>query len=132
MTVESVYHIAIKVPDLDRAIAFYEDHFGARLRERRHADESDRETAVDHAVLEAADKLVYLFDRAPYEAAGLVEEQPHGFLHYGFVVDDVDRYYETLSDDGVGVVMEPTRFGNLKMAFFTDPAGVRVELLEEL
>jgi hypothetical protein len=32
----------------------------------------------------------------------------------------------------VEFVMEPTVFGDLKIAFCTDPSGVRVELIEHL
>lgn len=55
---------------------------------------------MNHVALEVADKLVSLFDEAPYEAAG------------------------------VEFVMEPTAFGDLKIAFLTDPSGVRIELIE--
>jgi predicted enzyme related to lactoylglutathione lyase len=85
---------------------------------------------VNHVVLDVADKLVYPFDEAPYEAAGLVEDIPEGFLHYGFVVSDIDDAYDELTDSGVEFVMEPTTFGDLRIAFLTDPDGVRVELID--
>ena len=79
-----------------------------------------------------ADKRVYLFDRAPYEAAGLVDPLPTGFLHFGYVVEDVDRAMETLPDGEVEVVMEPTVFGDLQVAFFRVPGDVRIEFIEYL
>ena len=37
----------------------------------RQRDEGSGATAVNHVALEVAGKLVYLFDEAPYEAAGI-------------------------------------------------------------
>jgi len=105
-------------------------HVALKVLERGDADDGEGATAVTHAALEVADKRVYLFDRAPYEAAGLVDELPLGFLHVGFVVDDVEAAAKDLSGAGVEFVMEPSVFGDLKIAFVADPAGVRIELLE--
>lgn len=132
MEPESFFHVAIKVDSLEEGLDFYCQQFDAELLERGHADDGEGATAVNHAALEIADKRVYLFDRAPYEAAGLVEDVPTGFLHFGFVVDDVEAACEELAAAGVEFVMEPSVFGDLKIAFVTDPAGVRIELLEHL
>ena len=132
MEPESFFHVAIKVDGLEEGLDFYHQQFDAELLERGHADDGEGATAVNHAALEIADKRVYLFDRAPYEAAGLVEDVPTGFLHFGFVVDDVEAACEELAAAGVEFVMEPSVFGDLKIAFVTDPAGVRIELLEHL
>ena len=132
MELESFFHVAIKVDDLDDALEFYRQQLGAELLERGRAEEGEGATAVDHAAVAIADKRVYLFDRAPYEAAGLAENLPTGFLHFGFVVDDVEAACEELAAAGVEFLMEPSVFGDLKIAFFTDPAGVRIELLEHL
>lgn len=127
---ESLFHVAIKTADLTASEAFYRDHFDGEVADRGDAADGDGATAVNHVALDVADKLVYLFDQAPYEAAGLVEDVPTGFLHYGFVVPDVDGAYDDLSESGVEFVMEPTTFGDLRIAFLTDPDGVRVELIE--
>jgi len=132
MNPQSFFHVAIKVNDIDESMNFYMEHFDATLLERGSAENGSGPTAVNHVALEVADKRVYLFDRAPYEAAGYVENVPVGFLHYGFVVDDVDRAYEGLSAHGAEFLMSPDTFGDLKIAFFLDPAGVRVELIEHL
>jgi catechol 2,3-dioxygenase-like lactoylglutathione lyase family enzyme len=153
MHVESFFHVALKAEDVDEAAAFYREWFGAELLERGHADSeeprssgsgstagdgeeqrsSERDegaTAVEHAALSVGGVRVYLFDRAPYEAAGLTDDLPTGFLHFGFVVDDVEAAHEELAAAGVEFVMEPSTFGDLRIAFFTDPTGTRIELLE--
>lgn len=132
MHFESFFHVALKVEDIDRCLDFYRDQLDAELLERGTADDGIGATAVNHVALTVADKRVYLFDRAPYEAAGLVDSVPTGFLHYGFVVDDVDAAHRELATEGVEFVMEPSTFGDLKIAFFLDPADVRIELLEHL
>lgn len=130
MDPESFFHVAIKTTDLDTSEAFYRNHFGGNVVDRGDAAEGDGATAVNHVALELADKLLYLFDEAPYEAAGLVEDIPPGFLHYGFVVSDVDVAHDELCNSGVEFVMDPTTFGDLRIAFMADPDGVRVELIE--
>lgn len=132
MQPESFFHVAIKTADLDTSEAFYRDHFDAEVVERGNAADCEGATAVNHVTLDVADKLVYLFDEAPYQAAGLVADVPTGFLHYGFVVPDVETAHEALTEDGVEFIMEPTTFGDLRIAFLPDPSDVRVKLIEHL
>jgi predicted enzyme related to lactoylglutathione lyase len=121
------FHVAVKADDLDGTVAFYRDAVGGDV-----VDESDADAEPRYVALEVADKRVYCFDRAPYEAAGLVESVPTGFLHFGFVVADVDAALSSLRTAGAEVVMEPSTLGDLRIAFVRDPTGTRVELLEEL
>lgn len=132
MQPNSFFHVALKVEDVEECATFYREHLDADLLERGRADTGDGATAVDHVALAVADKRVYLFDRAPYEAAGLIDEVPPGFLHFGFVVDDVEESHRELVAAGIESIMEPSVFGDLKIAFVTDPAGVRLELLEHV
>jgi catechol 2,3-dioxygenase-like lactoylglutathione lyase family enzyme len=132
MELDSFFHVAIKTDDLDASEAFYRAHFDGEVVERGDAADGEGATAVNHITLDVADKLVYLFDEAPYEAAGLVDAVPTGFLHFGFVVPDIDAAHEQLAADDVEFVMEPTTFGDLKIAFLIDPSGVRLELIEQL
>lgn len=132
MDPESFFHVALKVENIDDSVEFYREYFDADVLGRGDAGDSEGATAVNHVALAIADKRVYLFDRAPYEAAGFVEEIPFGFLHFGFAVDDIETAVRELSSAGVEFIMDPTVFGELKIAFFTDPTGVRIELLEHL
>ncbi len=130
-SVQSFFHVAIKTPDLDRAVEFYRSALDAELIDRVSGGGTGADD-VSHAVLAVGDKRVYCFEEAPYEAAGLVGDVDPGFLHFGFVVDDVEAIAAGLAADGVDVFMEPTAFGDLKISFFTDPVGTRIELLEHL
>ncbi|SEH15567.1 Catechol 2,3-dioxygenase [Natronorubrum sediminis] len=132
VTPESFYHVALKVPDVDAAVAFYRNHLAGEVIKRKRPDEDATGAEnVSHAALQVGDKRLYVFDRAPYEAAGLVEELPYGFLHFGYVVPDVGAAAADLEGD-VSFVMEPTVFGDMKIAFIEGPAGERIELLEYL
>lgn len=130
MDAESFFHVALKVDDVDESLAFYRELLDAELLEQ--GDGGDGAEDVAYAALAIADKRLYLFDRAPYEAAGLVDPLPTGVLHFGYVVDDVEEAGLELAEAGVDLLMEPTTFGDLKVTFFRDPDGVRVELLEHL
>lgn len=124
---ERFFHVAIKTDDLDASIDFYRE-----LLDGTVVDENAPDDEVQYAALEVADKRVYVFEQAPYEAEGLVDELPTGFLHFGFVVPDVDAAVEELTDAGADVLMEPATFADLRIAFVYGPSGTRVELLEEL
>lgn len=126
----SFYHIAIKTPDLDETVQFYRQYCNADVVKRQYVTEEDDTSQVEYIVLSIADKLVYLFEEAPYESAGYLTDVENGFLHFGIVVDDLDSVTENLRTDGIEIIMGPEIFGDLKIAFFTDPAGVRIEILE--
>ncbi len=54
--------------------------------------------------------------------------------HIGFEVDDLDAFAQALQERGIELEFSPRTIDSieLKIAFFTDPAGVRVELTEGL
>jgi catechol 2,3-dioxygenase-like lactoylglutathione lyase family enzyme len=130
MEPESFFHVALKTDDLAASTDFYVEGFDGEVVDRGEASEGEGATAVDYVALAVADKRIYLFDRAPYEATGAVESMPTGFLHFGFVVADAGRAFEELVADGAGAVMAPATFGELTIAFLEAPDGVIVELLE--
>ncbi len=131
MDPESFFHVAVKTDDLAASEAFHREQFGAEVVDRGDAAEGSDATAATHVALAVADE-VYPSDEAPYEAAGLVESVPTGFLHLGYVVPDVAAAADGVAAAGVEFLVEPTTFGGLKIAFLTAPSGVRIELLEHL
>ena len=128
----ALFHVAIKVDDVPQAVEFYRTHLNGDVVSRRRADEANPSDPrrVEYAALDVADKLVYVVERPPYEAADLVDELPAGFLHFGYVVDDLEAAAASLRADGVEFLMEPTEYGDHSIAFFHAPGGVRIELLE--
>jgi predicted enzyme related to lactoylglutathione lyase len=62
----------------------------------------------------------------------IVDSVPTGVLHFDYIVLDVNAAHGNLIAAGVDFVMESTFFGDLKIAFCTDPSGVRIELIKHL
>lgn len=118
---------ALKVEDLDDAVAFYVKHFEAR------PCASGGVFGCNYASVNVADTMVYFFDKALYENA-IGRVLPYGYLHAVFEVDDFEHHVEAMTCAGVSLVMEPqlveASFGTRKIAFFETPGGVRTEIMK--
>jgi len=113
-------HIALKVADLDRAVAFYEAAFGAKQYFR------DARTAQ---VIGPGPADVIAFELMP-EGAG----QAGGVIHFGLRLTGPDRLDEVI--DSVvaagGTVLSHGDFGhNQPFAFIRDPDGYEIEIWHE-
>ncbi|MES3517701.1 MAG: VOC family protein [Natronomonas sp.] len=124
MQPESFFHVALNAEDVETTAAFYREAFDAT--------QVDGGDDPEYVAFEVADKRLYVFDEAPYEKQGLTEELPTGVLHFGYTVADIDAAAEELRAAGAEFFMEPETFSDLRIAFFRDPDGTRVELIEEL
>jgi len=107
-------NIMIAVSDLDRSIAFYENLFGAALRQR------------DAAVFRLGSGP-HFFALVPAGAGS----KP-GFLSYGITVADFDtgRLTQALNQHGVTNVQVVSREGVPEL-FIADPDGIRIQLQHE-
>jgi hypothetical protein len=115
-------NLAVKVHDLDAALAFYEAA-GASVRDRMEWNGSQR------ADVHLGPVMLTLFTRAIYEDA--VELPDDCFLHPALFTDDLDaelREHEVLW--GPTVVEGP--FGRRRIAFVEAPGGIRLEFMEQL
>ena len=122
MAVTGMANLAVKVADLDAAIAYYE-RAGAEVRDRMHWNDAERADVYLGPV------MITLFTRAIYEdSADLPAE---GFLHPALFTDDLDRELE-----GHTVVWGPEvvsgAFGTRRIAFVEAPGGIRLEFMEQL
>jgi methylmalonyl-CoA/ethylmalonyl-CoA epimerase len=79
-------HVAIAVNDLEAAIAYYRDTFGAEV-DHREVVESD---GVEEALLKVADSYVQLLTptRDDSPVAKYLERKGEGLHHVGYRVDD--------------------------------------------
>ena len=115
-------NLAVKVTDLDAAVAFYE-RAGATVKDRMTWRDSER------ADVHLGPVMITLFTRAIYEDD--VELPPEGFLHPALFTDDLDRELE-----GHTVVWGPEvvsgTFGTRRIAFVEAPGGIRLEFMEQL
>jgi catechol 2,3-dioxygenase-like lactoylglutathione lyase family enzyme len=122
VTVIGMANLAVKVTDLDAAIAFYE-RAGAEILNRMSWAGSERADVVLGAL------QLTLFTRAIYEDA--VDVPQEGFLHPALFTDDLDaelKGYEVVW--GPEVVSGP--FGTRRIAFVSAPGGMRLEFMEQL
>ena len=127
--VKGLWNYAIKVADIDRAVRFYLDVLGAKLRLRGEV------LGSVYALIRLGDTRVILFDKAPYEDR-LGRELSPGFLHDVYEVTDFDAQIARLRQAGVRFLMEPqvieAAFGRRRIAFFETPDGLRTEVMEIL
>jgi catechol 2,3-dioxygenase-like lactoylglutathione lyase family enzyme len=122
VTVTGIANLAVKVRDLDPAIAFYE-RSGAEVRDRMEWNGGERADVYLGAL------MITLFTRAIYEDE--VELPDEGFLHPALFTDDLDRELE-----GHTVIWGPQvvsgAFGKRRIAFVEAPGGIRLEFMEQL
>ena len=127
--VRGLWNYAIKVADIERAIRFYVDVLGAKVRLR------DEVLGCDYALVRLGTTRVILFEKAPYEDR-LGRELPLGFLHDVYEVDDFDAQIARLRAARVRLLMEPqvieAAFGSRRIAFFETADGMRTEVMEIL
>jgi catechol 2,3-dioxygenase-like lactoylglutathione lyase family enzyme len=115
-----ISHIAMKVRDLDRAVRFYEEAFGAKqyMRGARTAQ-----------VLGPGPTDVIAFELMP-EGAG----KPGGLIHFGLRLTSpaaLDQVLERILAAG-GTLKERGDFGeNQPYAFVLDPEGYEIEIWHE-
>ena len=122
MTVTGVANLAVKVSDLDDAIAFYR-RAGGEVRDRGPWCGGER---VD---VQLGALSLTLFTRAIYEDD--VDLPADGFLHVAAFTDDLDREIE-----GHTVVWGPGEvtgvFGRRRIVFVDAPGSMRLEFMEQL
>jgi catechol 2,3-dioxygenase-like lactoylglutathione lyase family enzyme len=122
MTLTGFGNLAVKVPDLDAALTFYEEA-GARIGERGPWHGGER------ADLFLGPVQVTLFTLAIYEEAVALPDEC--FLHLAVFTDDLDA---ALS--GRDVLWGPAEvegsFGRRRIAFVDAPGGFRLEFMQQL
>ena len=122
MTVTGMANVAVKVADLDAAIAFYE-RAGAEIRDRMVWEGAERADVFLGPV------MITLFTRAIYE--DMVQLPEECFLHPALFTDNLDRELE-----GHTVVWGPSvvsgSFGTRRIAFVEAPGGIRLEFMEQI
>jgi methylmalonyl-CoA/ethylmalonyl-CoA epimerase len=126
-------HVAIAVRDLDAAIAWYADNFGATVAHREQVD-SD---GVEEALIKVADSYIQLLtpttDTSP--VAKYLERNGEGIHHVGYRVADAGAALETLKANGARLIDEQPRPGSrgTTVAFVHPKAafGTLIELVQE-
>lgn len=135
-----VHHLAVSVPDLDRALAFYCGLLGFRCVSESAWDGdfegADRaiglhRTSARMAMLEAANVFVELWQyRHPEPRDTTSRPCDLGYPHMALQVQDIEAEHRRLSAAGMEFVGEPVDFGRSSAIYGRDPFGNVIELYE--
>jgi methylmalonyl-CoA/ethylmalonyl-CoA epimerase len=126
-------HVAIAVNDLEAAITYYADTFGAEV-EHREVVESD---GVEEALLKVAESYVQLLTpiRPDSPVAKYLEKKGEGIHHIGYRVADCGAVLQSVKDQGGKVLDEQPRPGSrgTTVAFIHPKSafGTLIELVQE-
>jgi len=126
-------HVGIAVRDLDAAIAYYRDVYGATVS-HREVIELD---GVEEALIPVADSFVQLLcpTRADSPVARFLERRGEGLHHVGYRVDDCATALAAVRAGGGAVIDEAPRPGSRGTTVaFVHPKGAfgtLIELVEE-
>jgi methylmalonyl-CoA epimerase len=129
MLLTEIDHVAIAVNDLEAAIAYYGDTFGAEVA-HREVVESD---GVEEALLKVADSYVQLLTptRDDSPVAKYLERRGQGLHHVGYRVDDCAAALGAVKAQGGRVIDEAPRPGSRGTTVaFVHPKGAFGTLIE--
>jgi methylmalonyl-CoA/ethylmalonyl-CoA epimerase len=126
-------HVGIAVSDLEAAVKWYEQMFGATVAHRERI-ESD---GVEEALVKVADSYIQLLqpytDESPL--AKYMAKNGEGIHHVGYRVADCGEVLESVKAQGARVVDEHPRTGSrgTTVAFLHPKTsfGTLIELVEE-
>ncbi len=122
-------HVAIAVNDLDAAIAYYAETFGATVTHRERV-ESD---GVEEALLQVAESYIQLLTptREDSTVAAYLEKKGEGIHHVGYRVADCAQALQSVKDHGGRVIDEAPRPGSRGTTVaFVHPKGAFGTLIE--
>ncbi len=133
MLLTEIDHVAIAVNDLEAAIDYYKQTFGAEV-DHREVVESD---GVEEALLKVAESYIQLLTptRDDSPVAKYLEKKGEGLHHIGYRVSSCAEALQAIKDQGGRVIDEEPRPGsrNTTVAFVHPKGafGTLIELVEE-
>ena len=133
MILTEIDHVAIAVRDLDAAVAYYAEAFGAEVA-HREVVESD---AVEEALIKVADSYIQLTTgtNADSTISKFIEKRGEGLHHIGYRVDDCAAALEAMKAAGATPIDQAPRPGSRGTTVaFVHPKGsfgTLIELVQE-
>ena len=133
MILTEIDHVAIAVRDLEAAIAFYAEAFGATVHHREIV-ETD---GVEEALVKVADSYIQLSaaTRADSPIAKFLDRRGEGLHHVGYRVDDCAAALEAMVAAGATAIDQVPRPGSrgTTVAFIHPKGsfGTLIELVQE-
>ena len=127
----SLDHIAITVRDMDRAVDFYRDLLGFEVLGQLFLNDGTFKLVYLQAG--AARIELFAFTETGRSVDADAPNEDLGFKHLAFTVDDVDAVTARLQAADVEFTVEPLDApGGVRLAFFRDPDGNLLELVDRL
>ncbi len=133
MLLTEIDHIAIAVKDLEAAIAYYQNAFGATV-DHREVVESD---GVEEALLKVAESYIQLLTptRPDSPVAKAIEKRGEGLHHIGYRVNDCAEALAAMVAAGATAIDKAPRPGSrgTTVAFMHPKGsfGTLIELVQE-
>jgi methylmalonyl-CoA epimerase len=133
MLLTEIDHIAIAVKDLEAAIAYYQNAFGATV-DHREVVESD---GVEEALLKVAESYIQLLTptRPDSPVAKAIEKRGEGLHHIGYRVNNCAEALAAMIAAGATAIDKAPRLGSrgTTVAFMHPKGsfGTLIELVQE-
>lgn len=135
-----IHHVAIGVPDMERALEFYRDVLGFEEVERTEFAGANppveaaiglKEPAAKMAMLRGGNAHIELWHYTAPEPADLrAQPNDYGYPHFALEVKDIDAEHARLSAAGMTFVGPPVEFGDSAAVYGRDPFGNVIEIYE--
>ena len=125
-----INHTSVAVDDQQKALHFYTDTLGFRVKHNIPLGEHAWITVVSEEAPEGTELVLEPAGHpavVPFRKA-LVED---GIPYTAFAVDDVAAEHERLVAEGVRFVQPPTDLGTVITAVFDDTCGNLIQIAEE-
>ena len=133
MILSEIDHVAIAVNDLEAAITYYQDAFGATVHHREIV-ESD---GVEEALIKVAESYIQLTSATNEDSpiAKFLAKRGEGLHHIGYRVDDCAEALQAMIDAGARPIDQAPRPGSRGTTVaFVHPKGsfgTLIELVQE-
>ena len=133
MILSEIDHVAIAVNDLEAAITYYQDAFGATVHHREIV-ESD---GVEEALIKVAESYIQLTSATNENSpiAKFLAKRGEGLHHIGYRVDDCAKALQAMIDAGARPIDQAPRPGSrgTTVAFINPKGsfGTLIELVQE-
>ncbi len=127
-------HVGIAVPDLDAAIAFYEEKYGMTMAHR----ETNEEQGVSEAMMAVGDSTSCIQLLAPLNESSTIakflDKGGPGIQQMAYRVEDIDAACEQLRSRGLRLLYPEPKRGTagsrINFIHPKDAGGVLVELVQ--
>ena len=120
-------HVAFRVRDVERSLAFYEGVLG--FREAFRVTRPDGRLGLIYVQF-GPDQFVELFEGGPDGQQAEPPARGSGYLHFCITVEDLDGALATLRERGVPAGEPRTGTSGARIYFIEDPDGNKIELAE--